>query len=384
MHRRYGTIAQPENNNYICTQIILTEIMKDNYCVIMGGGIGSRFWPFSRETRPKQFLDFFGTGRSLLQQTFDRFAQIIPSENIYIATNRKYAGLVKQQLPDISDSQMLLEPTRRNTAPCIAYAAYRIRSINPNANMVVTPADHLILQEQNFLKNIQTGLNFAGKLPSLLTLGVKPHRPETGYGYIQTEEGGNDNIQKVKAFTEKPNDELAAVFFKSGEFFWNSGIFIWNVQAILNAFHTHLPDITTRFDMGLDKFNTPAEDAFIGEQYPMCQNISIDYGIMEKDDNVYMLMADFGWSDLGTWGSLYDLAGKDDQSNATLKGKTLFIGSANNIAALSEEKLAVIQGLDDYIIAESDDILLICKKSDEQRIKQFVADVNMRFGEKYL
>lgn len=358
--------------------------MKDNYCVIMGGGIGSRFWPFSRETRPKQFLDFFGTGRSLLQQTFDRFAQIIPAENIYIATNRKYAGLVKQQLPEISDNQMLLEPTRRNTAPCIAYAAYRIRSINPNANIVVTPADHLILQEQNFLKNIQTGLNFVSKFPSLLTLGVKPNRPETGYGYIQTEEGGNDNIQKVKAFTEKPNYELARVFYKSGEFFWNSGIFIWNVQTILNSFHTHLPDMTTRFDQGADKFNTPAEAAFIEEQYPMCQNISIDYGIMEKDDNVYMLMADFGWSDLGTWGSLYDLAGKDDQLNATLKGETLFIGSTNNLVTLSKEKLAVIQGLDDYIIAESNDILLICKKSDEQRIKQFIADVNMVFGEKYL
>lgn len=358
--------------------------MKDNYCVIMGGGIGSRFWPFSRENRPKQFLDFFGTGRSLIQQTFDRFVQIIPAENIYIATNRKYASLAKQQLPEISDKQILLEPTRRNTAPCIAYAAYRIRSINPNANIVVTPADHLILHEQNFLKNIQTGLNFVNKFLSLLTLGVKPNRPETGYGYIQTEEGGNDNIQKVKAFTEKPNYELAKVFYESGEFFWNSGIFIWNVQTILNAFHTHLPDITTRFDHGSDKFNTPAEDAFIEEQYPMCQNISIDYGIMEKDDNVYMLMADFGWSDLGTWGSLYDLAEKDKQSNALLKGEALFIGSADNLVSVPEEKLAVIQGLDDYIIAESDDILLICKKSDEQRIKQFVADVNMAFGSKYL
>jgi mannose-1-phosphate guanylyltransferase len=350
----------------------------------MGGGIGSRFWPFSRENRPKQFLDFFGTGRSLIQQTFDRFAQIIPAENIYIATNRKYAGLVKHQLPKISGSQILLEPTRRNTAPCIAYASYRIRSANPNANIVVTPADHLILHEQNFLKNIQTGLNFVNKFPSLLTLGVKPNRPETGYGYIQTEEGGNDNIQKVKAFTEKPNCELAKVFYESGEFFWNSGIFIWNVQTILNSFHTHLPDITARFDLGRDKFNTPAEVAFIEEQYPMCPNISIDYGIMEKDDNVYMLMADFGWSDLGTWGSLYDLAGKDEQSNALLKGEALFIGSAGNLVTVPEEKLAVIQGLDDYIIAESDGILLICKKSDEQRIKQFVADVNLMFGDKYL
>jgi mannose-1-phosphate guanylyltransferase len=358
--------------------------MKDNYCVIMGGGIGSRFWPFSRENRPKQFLDFFGTGRSLLQQTFDRFAQIIPTENIFIATNRNYADLVKQQLPEISDSQMLLEPTRRNTAPCIAYAAYRIRSMNPNANIVVTPADHLILQEQNFLKNIQKGLNFVGKFPSLLTLGVKPNRPETGYGYIQTQEGGNDNIQKVKAFTEKPSYELAKVFYESGEFFWNSGIFIWNVQTILDSFHAHLPDITTRFDQGAGKFNTASEAAFIEEQYPMCQNISIDYGIMEKADNVYMLMADFGWSDLGTWGSLYDLSEKDAQMNAVLKSKALFIESADNLITLPENKLAVIQGLDNYIVAESDDILLICKKSDEQRIKQFVADVNMAFGSKYL
>jgi len=358
--------------------------MKDNYCVIMGGGIGSRFWPFSRENMPKQFLDFFGTGRSLIQQTFDRFNQVIPTENIFIATNQMYADLVKEQLPQLSDDQILLEPTRRNTAPCIAYAAYRINAINPNANIVVSPADHLILQEHNFLKNIQKGLNFVAKFPSLLTLGVKPNRPETGYGYIQTEEGGTDNIQKVKAFTEKPNYELAKVFFESGDFFWNSGIFIWNVQTILKAFHDYLPDITTRFNQGIELFNTSDEKAFIEEQYPMCQNISIDYGIMEKANNVYMLMADFGWSDLGTWGSLFDLSEKDSDMNAALKCKSLFIESSNNLLTLPENKLAVIQGLDDYIIAESDDILLICKKSDEQRIKQFVSDVNMKYGEKYL
>jgi mannose-1-phosphate guanylyltransferase len=350
----------------------------------MGGGIGSRFWPFSRETMPKQFLDFFGTGRSLIQQTFDRFNQMIPTENIFIATNKKYAALVKEQLPGITDEQILLEPTRRNTAPCIAYAAYRIRAINPNANIVVTPADHLILQEQNFLQNIEKGLNFVAKFPALVTLGVKPNRPETGYGYIQTDEGGTDNIQKVKAFTEKPNYDLAKVFFESGEFFWNSGIFIWNVQTILNAFQTYLPDITTRFDQGMDKFNTPEEEAFIEEQYPICQNISIDYGVMEKADNAYMLMADFGWSDLGTWGSLFDLSEKDEQQNAVLKGKSLLIESANTLLTLPENKLAVIQGLDDYIIADSGDILLICKKSDEQRIKQFITDVNMKYGEEYL
>jgi mannose-1-phosphate guanylyltransferase len=350
----------------------------------MSGGIGSRFWPFSRENKPKQFLDFFGTGRSLLQQTFDRFKQIIPTENIYIATNELYADLVKEQLPELKDNQILLEPTRRNTAPCIAYASYHIQSINPDANIGVTPADHLILQEQHFIKNIQSGLNFVRESPSLLTLGVKPNRPETGYGYIQSEDGGEGNIQKVKAFTEKPNIELAKIFFESGDFFWNSGIFIWNVRTILEAFRLHLPDINTRFNRGLDKYNTPGEKAFIEEEYPMCQNISIDYGIMEKADNVYMLIADFGWSDLGTWGSLHDLAKKDEHSNATLKCPTLFIESSINLVTLADGKLAVIQGLKDYIVVESDNVLLICKKSEEQRIKQFVTDVNMKYGEKYL
>ena len=358
--------------------------MKDNFCVIMGGGIGSRFWPFSRENKPKQFLDFFGTGRSLLQQTFDRFSQIIPNENIFIATNEVYADLVKEQLPEIKDDQILREPTRRNTAPCIAYAAYHIQAINPNANIVVTPADHLILQEQHFLKNIQTGLNFVRKFPSLLTLGVKPSRPETGYGYVQTEEGGKDNIQKVKAFTEKPNSELAQVFFESGDFFWNSGIFIWNVKIILEAFKNYLPDIDLRLRQGIDKYNTQEEQVFINEVYPTCQNISIDYGIMEKADNVYMLVADFGWSDLGNWASVYDLTDKDEEKNAVLKCKSFFIESKDNLVTLADGKLAVIQGLDNYIIAESDNVLLICKRNEEQRIKQIVADVNMKYGEEYM
>jgi mannose-1-phosphate guanylyltransferase len=350
----------------------------------MSGGIGSRFWPFSRENKPKQFLDFFGTERSLLQQTFDRFSQIIPVKNIYIATNQLYADLVKQQLPEIKDTQILLEPTRRNTAPCIAYASYHIQAINPNANIVVTPADHLILQEHHFLKNIQTGLDFVSSFSALLTLGVKPSRPETGYGYIQTEDTGKKNIQKVKAFTEKPNFEMAKVFFESGDFFWNSGIFMWNVKTILEAFQLHLPDINTRLSKGLNRYNTPEEKNFIDEEYPMCENISIDYGIMEKADNVYMLIADFGWSDLGTWGSLYDLAEKDDQTNVTLKCKSLFIESENNLVTLADGKLAVLQGLNDYIVIESDNVLLICKKSEEQRIKQFVADVNIKYGREFL
>ncbi len=358
--------------------------MKDNYCVIMGGGIGSRFWPSSRETMPKQFLDFFGTGRSLLQQTFDRFRNLIPVENIYIATNEIYADLVKQQLPEISENQILLEPTRRNTAPCIAYATYRIHAINPNANIVVTPSDHLIMQENHFLENISKGLDFVKNNQALLTIGIKPSRPETGYGYIQSEEIGSDGVQKVKAFTEKPNYELAKVFFESGEFYWNSGIFIWNVQSVLDAFRKYLPDITTRFDQGLDKFNTGLEKDFIKEQYPMCQNISIDYGVMEKANNVYFLTATFVWSDLGTWGALYDISDKDNEENVTLKCKSLFYESYNNMVTLSSGKLAVIQGLDDYIVAESENALLICKKSEEQRIKQFVTDASLKFGREFV
>ena len=358
--------------------------MKDNYCVIMGGGIGSRFWPFSRENYPKQFLDFFGTGRSLLQMTFDRFNKIIPTENIYIVSNEKYAALIKQQLPELSDEQILMEPTRRNTAPCIAYAAYHIKACNPNANIVVAPSDHLILKEEQFLTDVGKALEFVRDNKALVTLGIKPSRPETGYGYIQSSDRMLGEFTKVKTFTEKPNLELAKVFYESGEFFWNSGLFVWNVDSILEAFHKFLPDITTRFDIGKEKFNTEEEKTFIHENFPYCPNISIDYGVMEKADNVYMLCVDFGWADLGTWGSLFELAEKDAHNNAPLKSQVLFYESENNIVALEDSnKLAVIQGLKDYIVAESGDVLLICKKQDEQRIKQFVADVQLKFGKEY-
>lgn len=359
--------------------------MKDNYCVIMGGGIGSRFWPFSRESFPKQFLDFFGTGRSLLQSTFDRFNKIIPTENIYIVTNEQYASLIKDQLPELKDHQILLEPTRRNTAPCIAYAAYHIRECNPNANIVVAPSDHLILKEEEFLKDVTQGLEFVKHNNALVTLGIKPSRPETGYGYIQSSYKMIGNFSKVKTFTEKPNLELAKVFYESGEFFWNSGLFLWNVNAILQAFEKFLPDITTRFDNGRSLFNTDKEQEFIHENFPYCPSISIDYGIMEKADNVYMLCGDFGWADLGTWGSLFDLANKDEANNVVLKNsKVLLYESSDNIVALEDRtKLAVIQGLNDYIIAESGNALIICKKQDEQRIKQFVADAQMKFGKEF-
>lgn len=359
--------------------------MKDNYCVIMGGGIGSRFWPFSRESYPKQFLDFFGTGRSLLQMTFDRFAKIIPIENIYVVTNQAYAGLIKQHLPQLQEHQILLEPSRRNTAPAIAYAAYHIRANNPAANIVVAPSDHLILKEDEFLHDVQKGLEFVRNNEALVTLGIKPSRPETGYGYIQSGDSMLGEFTKVKTFTEKPNLELAKVFQESGEFFWNSGIFLWNVQSILAAFAKYLPDISARFDLGKDKFNTPEERTFIDEHFPYCPNISIDYGVMEKADNVYMLCVDFGWADLGTWGSLYDLAKKDEQENAVLKNNTaLLYDSFRNLIALDDpNRLVVVQGLDDYIVAESGNVLLICKKEDEQRIKQFVADAQLKYGKEF-
>lgn len=359
--------------------------MKDNYCVIMGGGIGSRFWPFSRESFPKQFLDFFGTGRSLLQMTFDRFAKIIPIENIYIVTNERYADLIREQLPELAQHQILLEPCRRNTAPCIAYAAYHIKACNPNANIVVAPSDHLILKEEAFLEDVQKGLDFVKHNKALVTLGIKPSRPETGYGYIQSSDIMMEEFTKVKTFTEKPNLELAKVFQESGEFFWNSGIFLWNVDVILEAFGKFLPDIAARFDMGKDSFNTENERAFIQENFPYCLNISIDYGIMEKADNVYMLCVDFGWADLGTWGSLFDLAKKDEHNNAVLKkNQAVFYESTGNVIALeNSDRLVVMEGINDCIIAESGNVLLICKKDDEQRIKQFVADVQIKFGKEY-
>jgi mannose-1-phosphate guanylyltransferase len=351
----------------------------------MGGGIGSRFWPFSRAGYPKQFLDFFGSGRSLLQLTFDRFAKIIPAENIYIVTNELYYSLVKEQLPGIRDKQVLLEPSRQNTAPCIAYAAYHIKACNPDANIVVAPSDHLILKEDVFLHDVQRGLEFVKKHEALVTLGIKPSRPETGYGYIQRGDTQLGEFSKVKTFTEKPDQELAQIFYESGEFFWNSGLFLWNVNTIIAAFARYLPDISSRFDLGREVFNTPAEKAFIQEHFPYCPNISIDYGIMEKADNVYMMCVDFGWADLGTWGSLYDIAGKDEQNNAKLKNSNVILcESSGNIIAMDDpDRLVVIEGLDDYIVAESGNVLLICKKNDEQRIKQFVADVQLKFGQKF-
>ena len=356
--------------------------MNPNYCVIMAGGIGSRFWPFSRNERPKQFLDFFGTGRSLLQLTYDRFRHLVPAENIIIVSNTIYKDLILEQLPEIKPNQVLLEPNRRNTAPCIAYAVNRIKAIEENANIIVAPSDHLILQESAFIDTLKEGIAFIENNDALLTLGMRPSRPETGYGYIQITEG-KTNLRKVKTFTEKPNAELAQVFYESGEFVWNSGIFLWNLKAIDKAFNELLPAVATKFDTGKGVYNTDGEQAFIDNMYQSCPNISIDYGILEKANNVHVLCSDFGWSDLGTWGSLYYISTKDENENVTLKCKSTFYQSKGNIVALPEDKLAVIQDLEGYIVAESNNVLMICKLKDEQNIRQYVNDADVKFKGKY-
>jgi mannose-1-phosphate guanylyltransferase len=363
---------------------------KKNFCIIMAGGIGSRFWPLSRSQKPKQFLDILGTGKTLIQQTFDRFSQIIPKENILIVTNEEYGEIVLAQLPGIGKEQVLLEPMRRNTAPCIAYANYKIHEIDSEASIVVAPSDHLILKEQDFLNVVKKGLDFVAQNDALLTLGIQPSRPETGYGYIQIngqKEGEivvNQSFRKVKTFTEKPDLKMAKVFLESGDFFWNSGIFFWSLKSISNAFGKYLQEVDSLFKEGAGIYNTPGEHDFISDTYPKCKNISIDYGIMEKAENVHVLCADFGWSDLGTWGSLYDMSSKDKSGNA-VQGKNVFsYDTTNCIINLPNDKLAVIQGLCDCIVVDSDNILLICRKEDEQKIKQFVNDVRLEKGDDFV
>ncbi len=359
--------------------------MNNNYCIIMAGGIGSRFWPLSRIVKPKQFLDILGVGRTLLQQTFDRFSTTIPKENFLVVTSIKYKDLVLEQLPELTEEQVLLEPLRRNTAPCAAYAAFKIKTKNPGANLIVTPSDHVILKEEEFTRQIENGLAFAAENDALLTLGIKPNRPETGYGYIQVKKKAKfneiPNLYKVKTFTEKPNEEMANIFIESGEFYWNSGIFIWSLSSMISAFDAHLPNVSALFEKGMKLYNTSNEIHFINKTYSECPAISIDYGIMEKAKNVYVLTADFGWSDMGTWGSLYENKEKDRAGNVISGDNILTYNIKNCIVDISDEKIAVLHGLDGYIVAESNDTLMICKKEDEQQIKQFVTDVRIKKGD---
>lgn len=355
----------------------------------MAGGIGSRFWPMSSTRMPKQFLDILGTGRTLLQQAFDRFSKVIPADKFFVVTSTDYIELVKEQLPQLNYGQIIGEPIRRNTAPCIAYAAFKINELDPAANMIVTPSDHLIMREEEFMMQIQNGLDFVAQQPALLTFGIKPSRPETGYGYIQIDEKVKfreiNNLYKVKTFTEKPDLKMATIFMKSGEFFWNSGIFLWSTQTILAAFKKLLPDMYDLFNKGTENgknrktvYNTPDEAAFIKKVYSECKIISIDYGIMEKSDNVNVLTADFGWSDLGTWGSLYDHLRKDEDGNSLIGENTFIYDTKNCIINMPNNKIAVLQGLDGYIVVEADNMLLVCRRTDEQMIRQFVDDVQLK------
>ena len=353
----------------------------------MAGGIGSRFWPMSRNNFPKQFIDILGTGKTLIRQTYERFLPICPKENIFIVTNEGYMDHVFAQLPELDKSQVLSEPQRRNTAPCVAYACMKIHQMNPEANIVIAPSDHVIKDENSFQAAITKGLDFTAKNSSLLTIGIHPSRPDTGYGYIQFQEDDRTEeykISKVKTFTEKPNLEMARFFLKSGEFLWNAGIFIWTAKTILKSFEELMPDMYQLFHEGKDNYNTPAEGDFIRNVYTQCKNISIDYGIMEKAKNVYVLSAEFGWSDLGTWKSLYEQLPHDDKGNAVVGQHIMLDKTSQCIINMPKGKLAVIQGLENFIVVETDNVLLICPKDDEQQVRNLVNDVKIRKGERFV
>lgn len=354
----------------------------------MAGGVGSRFWPVSRTEFPKQFIDFFGIGKTLIQSTYERFLNICLPENIFIVTNEGYIDLIKEQIPGINENQLLAEPMMRNTAPCIAYGALKIAELNPDAVIVVAPSDHTIANLPAFTKAVNYALESATKQDCLITLGIKPNRPDTGYGYIQYVDeplAENSDIRKVKIFTEKPNLELAKSFVQSGDFLWNAGLFIWTAKSIIKALEKHLPDVHEIFHNGRSAYNTPSEKEFISTAYQLCTNISIDFGIMEKADNVYVLPADFGWSDLGTWTSIYESAEKDYVGNAVIPSEQVMMyDSSNCMVNVPKGKLVILQGMHDYIVVESNNTLLICKRAEEQNVKNIVADVKAKFGGKFI
>lgn len=358
---------------------------KHHYVAIMAGGIGSRFWPMSRTNYPKQFLDILGVGQTLIQQTFERYAKVVPAENIYVVTSNEYTSLVKKQLPEMADENILSEPFRKNTAPCIAYISFKLAAKDPKACMVAAPSDHLVLETSEFVKTTHNALNFVDHLNAFVTLGIKPAYPNTGYGYIQhdTVEAA-PGIFKVKTFTEKPNLELAKTFIASGDFLWNAGIFFWKVKNILTAFEKYLPEMYEVFVAEKDKFNTAEETEVLNSIYPQCSNISIDFGIMEKADNVYVIPASFGWSDLGTWKSAWENIKKDPLENAIAGKKVIVIDAAKCMIHVPDTKLVVLQGLDNYIVVDTKDVLLICKKEKEQEIKDYVAEVKKAVGDKFL
>jgi mannose-1-phosphate guanylyltransferase len=358
---------------------------KNHFVAIMAGGIGSRFWPMSRQNFPKQFLDILGTGKTLIQDTYSRFANFIPDENIYIVTSAEYKEIVKKQLPQLAEENILCEPSRKNTAPCIAYVAYKLIQKHPKGNLICAPADHIITDTTGFAKVCLEALNFINKHNAFITLGIKPAYPNTGYGYIQHEQYPvSDNVYKVKTFTEKPNLELAQTFLASGDFLWNAGLFVWQVQNIVKAFEKYLPEMAEVFAAEKNLFNTNKEKEALERIYPQCTNISIDFGIMEKADNVYIIPSSFGWSDLGTWNSAFENMPKDYFDNAVSGNHVIVFDSNKNMIHAEKNKLVLLQGLEDFIVVDTKDVLLICKKDKEQEIKEYVAEVKRNKGEKYL
>ncbi len=356
---------------------------KHLHIVIMAGGSGTRFWPYSRNKKPKQFLDVLGTGRSLLQMTFDRFKDVTPKENIWIVSNEIYEELLQEQFPEMDQSQILLEPAKRNTAPCIAYAAYKIKQKDPEGIMVVLPSDHVIFNEKEFLSTIDTAVE-ACDHSRLITIGIQPIRPETGYGYIQYLEGTDHALKKVKTFTEKPDIDLAKKFIESGDFVWNAGIFVWSIKAIIHALESLQPELAEYFNSS--QYFSKEEKEFIKSSYAQCQNISIDYAIMEKSSNVFTILGSFGWSDLGSWNSLHEIMDKDEHENVTSGNTALYDSSDNFIISKSsnKDKLIVLQGLEGYLVADFQDILLVCKKEDSGIFREFVSDIKLQKGEDFV
>lgn len=353
------------------------------YAIIMAGGVGSRFWPVSTQKFPKQFHDMLGTGQSLIQRTFERINELVPTNNILIATNANYEKLVLQQLPQMNNKQLLLEPTMRNTAPCILYAALKIYNKNPDAVMLVAPSDHWIKDEGEFLRNIKTSFDACSSEDILMTLGIQPDHPNTGYGYIRYDKSDKE-IKKVTRFTEKPDLETAQQFLENGNYLWNAGIFIWSAKSIIKAFKTYLPEMVAILDDGEQAYNTDFEDDFIRNNYGKCENISIDFAIMERANNVHVLPVDFGWNDLGTWGSLYGKLKKDENENAVVGANVIFRDAKGNMIRTENGKRVVVQGLEDFIVVEKKDVIMICPRKDDQDIKKIMTEAKESFGKKYV
>ena len=359
----------------------------NNYCVILAGGKGRRLWPCSREENPKQFIDFFGSGRTQLQQTYDRFARILPPENIYVNTNEAYVDKVREQLPELSDIQLLAEPIHRNTAPSVAWCTHRIAHINPNANIIVVPSDQTIIGEDAFAETVRQGFEFVSSNKCLLTIGVKPTRPEPGYGYIQMGERLSNDVYRVKSFTEKPDREFAHIFMDSGEFYWNTGMFLANARHLLNCFCKILPVVMRNFNSTdtNGNYDFEAENQFVHENFPSYHNLSIDYGILEKSDNVCMMHGNFGWADLGTWHSIYEARQKGEGDNVIVDTDTVLDNAHDNVVKLPKGRLAVISGLDGYIVAEEGNVLLICKKEDSSaNIRRLINEIQLKKGNEFV